>query len=445
MATTNIQSFAGDVEVSGELTVTGQLNSTTGSDKVKLTATTADETDYIPLSKGTTGAQALYTDSNLAYNPANNVIGANISGSATNATYATSAGSATNATSAANATSATFATNATNADAANTVAFTDRDSNDETDYIAFVANHTPGDKALYTDSNLTYNPANSYINANVPYANNAGTLDGSSKSTGANANSIAQRNGSSDLYARLFRSTYANQNSISGGMAFRVNNGNDNYIRFCSNTGSIRTFLNVPTRTGGNASGTWSIDVNGSAGSAGSAGNISSSNATMPAYIKHSGDTNTYFGFPGNDTYVIVTNNSERLRVESGGDVGIGLTNPTQKLHVSGNILANGDVTAYSDKRLKSNIAHIENALDKVTQLNGYTYTLNETNIQSTGLIAQEVLDVLPEAVHGSKDTQYSLAYGNLMGLAVEAIKELESKLTVALARIDAIENRTNP
>ena len=70
MATTNIQSFAGDVEVSGELTVTGQLNSTTGSDKVKLTATTASETDYIPLSRGTTGAQALYTDSNLTYNPA---------------------------------------------------------------------------------------------------------------------------------------------------------------------------------------------------------------------------------------------------------------------------------------------------------------------------------------------------------------------------------------
>ena len=94
------------------------------------------------------------------------MIGANISG---NATYATSAGSATNAT------FATTATNATNANAANAVKFTDRDSNDETDYIAFVANHTAGDKALYTDSNLTYNPANNYINANVPYANSAGS------------------------------------------------------------------------------------------------------------------------------------------------------------------------------------------------------------------------------------------------------------------------------
>ena len=48
---------------------------------------------------------------------------------------------------------------------------------------------------------------------------------------------------------------------------------------------------------------------------------------------------------------------------------------------------------------------------------------------------------MLPEAVRGSNDTQYSLAYGNLMGLAVEAIKELETKLASALARLDALEN----
>ena len=126
MATTNIQSFSGDVEVAGELTVTGQLNSTTGSDKVKLTATTTNETDYIPLSKGTTSAQALYTDSNLTYNPSNNVIGANISGNAsfaTNATYANSAGSATNATYATSAGSAQSATNATYANNSGGYAF----------------------------------------------------------------------------------------------------------------------------------------------------------------------------------------------------------------------------------------------------------------------------------------------------------------------------------
>ena len=46
-----------------------------------------------------------------------------------------------------------------------------------------------------------------------------------------------------------------------------------------------------------------------------------------------------------------------------------------------------------------------------------------------TGLIAQEVLPVLPEAVTGSEDTNYALAYGNMMGLIVEAIKELKQKI----------------
>ena len=64
--------------------------------------------------------------------------------------------------------------------------------------------------------------------------------------TAANANTIAYRTSSADIRARLFRSNYANQSTISGGMAFRVNNGTDDYIRFCSNAGAIRTFLGVP-------------------------------------------------------------------------------------------------------------------------------------------------------------------------------------------------------
>ena len=130
------------------------------------------------------------------------------------------------------------------------------------------------------------------------------------------------------------------------------------------------------------------------------------------------------------------------LYLRGDGNVGIGTTSPTQKLHVSGNILASGDITAFSDKRLKSNITHIENALDKVTQLNGYTYTLNQTNTRSTGLIAQEVLAVLPEAVHGSEDTQYSLAYGNMAGLFVEALKEMNTKFQSEKLRNDALEAR---
>ena len=68
----------------------------------------------------------------------------------------------------------------------------------------------------------------------------------SNATTAATANTIVYRNASADIRTRLFRSNYQNQSTISGGMAFRVNNGADDYIRFCSNTGAIRTFLGVP-------------------------------------------------------------------------------------------------------------------------------------------------------------------------------------------------------
>jgi hypothetical protein len=112
------------------------------------------------------------------------------------------------------------------------------------------------------------------------------------------------------------------------------------------------------------------------------------------------------------------------------GNVGIGgLASATAatKLYVHGDILATGDVTASSDRRLKTDIKRIENALDKVCSLGGYTYVMNDK--PSSGLIAQEVLEVLPEVVHGSEETNYSLAYGNIVGLLVEAIKELKEKV----------------
>src|SRR5210317_339408 len=108
------------------------------------------------------------------------------------------------------------------------------------------------------------------------------------------------------------------------------------------------------------------------------------------------------------------------------GRVGVGTTTPSYPLHVIGNIYGTGNITAYSDKRAKSDIVKIENALDKIDQLNGYTYTMN--NERYTGLIAQEVLPVLPEAVVGSEETSYAIAYGNMMGLVIEAIKELRKR-----------------
>lgn len=101
-------------------------------------------------------------------------------------------------------------------------------------------------------------------------------------------------------------------------------------------------------------------------------------------------------------------------------------------LSINGSITATGDITAFSDRRLKSEIERIEGGLEKVSKINGYTYIQN--NKRSTGCVAQEVMEVLPEAVlevyNGTaEETLYTLAYGNLAGLFVEAIKELKGEL----------------
>ena len=110
-------------------------------------------------------------------------------------------------------------------------------------------------------------------------------------------------------------------------------------------------------------------------------------------------------------------------------------------IYTGGSILAGGNVTAYSDIRRKKDLLKIDNALDKVEQLTGYTYTNKLDNKRYTGLIAQDVQKVLPEAVNTETDGHLSLAYGNMVGLLVEAVKELTRKNEILEARLSVIEN----
>jgi hypothetical protein len=93
-----------------------------------------------------------------------------------------------------------------------------------------------------------------------------------------------------------------------------------------------------------------------------------------------------------------------------------------------GSITASGNITANSDLRLKKDLAKITSALDKVSKLTGYTYTRIDTESRNMGLVAQDVKEVAPEAVQENGE-YLSVAYGNLMGLIVEAIKELNQKI----------------
>ncbi len=106
-------------------------------------------------------------------------------------------------------------------------------------------------------------------------------------------------------------------------------------------------------------------------------------------------------------------NGSEKLATSSAG------------VSVTGALTASGDVTAFSDERLKSDIETIDNALDKVMNMRGVSYTKQAE--KGVGVIAQEIEKVLPEVV---TDGEYkSVAYGNIVGVLIEAIKEQQKQI----------------
>ena len=103
-------------------------------------------------------------------------------------------------------------------------------------------------------------------------------------------------------------------------------------------------------------------------------------------------------------------------------------TNLGSGLNVTGAIVASGNVTAFSDASLKKDVVTISDALDKIYQMRGVTYTMINNDERGVGVIAQEVQKVVPEAVRDNNGI-LSVAYGNLIGVLIEAIKELSNRV----------------
>lgn len=93
-------------------------------------------------------------------------------------------------------------------------------------------------------------------------------------------------------------------------------------------------------------------------------------------------------------------------------------------LACDGSITAGGNVTAYSDERLKDNIKTLDG--NKVYQMRGVSFT--KDGMAGSGVIAQELAKVAPELVDDTRDYM-SVAYGNIVGYLIEAIKDLKSEV----------------
>jgi len=126
------------------------------------------------------------------------------------------------------------------------------------------------------------------------------------------------------------------------------------------------------------------------------------------------------------------------------GNVGIGTSNPSYKLDVSGtaritsDLYVNGAIYETSDIRIKSDIKQISSAVEKINKLNGYIFTKEKE--PSAGLIADEVLEVFPEAVKKDKDGYLQLNYNAVVALLVAALKEKKKKIDELEYRLKKIE-----
>jgi hypothetical protein len=192
---------------------------------------------------------------------------------------------------------------------------------------------------------------------------------------------------------------------IEGGSLYAYHNGNAK-LQTISTGITVTGTLDINTN---DAAGN-TIDIIGEGSTSGSA--ICANWTTGSAYLD--------FRLGG------LTTAYTEMRLYSGGD-----------LHVDGNVIAYS--TTISDERLKTDIVKIDSALDKVDQINGYTFTYTTDGKKSAGVIAQEVEKVLPSAITESKlplkvgeddETEYkTVQYDQLIGLLVEAVKELKAEV----------------
>ena len=121
--------------------------------------------------------------------------------------------------------------------------------------------------------------------------------------------------------------------------------------------------------------------------------------------------------------------------------------NQDYQMRVFGNIKIDGIVMSASDIRLKTNINKIENALDKISKLNGVTYCKKEGKAKETGLIAQEVEEIIPEGVskYYNNDIEYkSIQYERIIPYLTGSIQYLENLLQIQNKRIEDLEFKLN-
>lgn len=159
-------------------------------------------------------------------------------------------------------------------------------------------------------------------------------------------------------------------------------------------------------------------------------------NSALPSFIGMRSDN--LVGFYGNGS---PNNGWGMLMNTTNGRVGIGTDNPSQALHVIGNILASGTITQNSDARLKKDITPLSNTLQSLQQLNGYTYHWKDTSkpAEEIGLLAQELQKVYPQLVQENEKGILSVNYNSMVPVLLSAVKEQQEQIVKQQSEIEVL------
>jgi hypothetical protein len=206
-------------------------------------------------------------------------------------------------------------------------------------------------------------------------------------------------------------------------MATFVDNGavtlyNDNSVKLATSSTGITVTGNIT-----NASGDFTLDV---------AGDISLDADGGDILFKDGGTTIATLSNTSSD-FVITTGVQDKDFIIKGDDGGSAITALTLDMSAAGAATFNNDVTAFSDRRLKTDIKNIENALPKVMQMQGVYYKRNDVEDarEQVGVIAQDMEAIVPEVVLTADDKMQtkSVDYGKLCAVLIESIKELKAEI----------------
>lgn len=215
---------------------------------------------------------------------------------------------------------------------------------------------------------------------------------------------------------------------VNRGFVFRTNNNNTSAVAGIDAGGNFRTVGRISTSAAGNASnaqlaldGATSNWISFNTNGLGSPTTSSRSAGTkIVLYPSLSGSEVDYaLGIDNGTLWQSISSSAYNFKWFAG-------TANVATLSGAGDFTATGNLSAYSDQSIKTNIETIQNALDKVCQMRGVHYDRIDNGHHGSGVIAQEIERVAPELVTENDNGLKSVAYGNTVGYLIEAVKELK-------------------